>query len=85
MLITKKYMTSTIIFITLVTLVIIFIVIYTILYNMNNKPIVAVAVFNLGKIKGVVHFLEDFACHNQMIQLQVKLCEMQMKNILHFL
>jgi Cu-Zn family superoxide dismutase len=71
MLITKKYMTSSIIFVALVTLVIIFIIVYNILYNMNNKPIVAVAVFNLGKIKGFVHFVEDLKKNNVVININI--------------
>ena len=71
MLITKKYITSTNIFITLVTLAIIFIISYTILYNMSNKPVVAVAVFDSGKIKGVVHFVEDLKQNNVIIQINI--------------
>jgi|UniRef100_A0A6C0DGU1 Cu-Zn family superoxide dismutase len=38
---------------------------------MNKKPILAVAVFNSGKIKGVVHFIEDLKNDTVIINIQL--------------
>ena len=38
---------------------------------MNIKPIIAVAVFNSNKIKGVVHFVEDLDKHNVNIRIHI--------------
>ena len=39
--------------------------------NMTSKPIIAVAVFNSDKIKGVVHFVEDFKNNNVVININI--------------
>jgi Cu-Zn family superoxide dismutase len=36
-----------------------------------NKPIIAVAVFNTNKIKGVVHFVEDLTHNNVIININI--------------
>jgi Cu-Zn family superoxide dismutase len=38
---------------------------------MTNKPIIAVAVFNSNKIKGVVHFVEDLKNDNVIININI--------------
>jgi len=38
---------------------------------MSGKPIIAVAVFNSDKIKGVVHFVEDLDNHNVIIRIHI--------------
>lgn len=38
---------------------------------MTSKPIIAVAVFNSDKIKGVVHFVEDLDTHHVNIHIRI--------------
>jgi Cu-Zn family superoxide dismutase len=38
---------------------------------MSKQPIIAVAVFDSGKIKGVVHFIEDLKQNNTIIEINI--------------